>query len=201
MSKLPWDHHPDLSLDRLQLVAKILRDARQSALLLHDPGGGDTPWTLGCRAYGRCAEMLSRAAGKTCSWMRIISPPLEFVFTIGEVPVRFFRGDPSNPDGPHLRMSDAEAYQYGLAFGDRAVELRWRIVVETNATGETDRIVLIGSTDDRNVECKYMIPLLSDVTFIEPGREQARPPVQLPPPVVRLRRDRQTKSDDEGSDV
>jgi hypothetical protein len=201
MPKLPWEHHEDLTLDRLQLVAKILRDTRDKTLLLHDPGGGDTPWTLGCRSYGRCAEMLSRAAGSTCPWMRVISPNLEFVFTIGAVPVRFFRGDSSNPDGPHLRVSDVEAYQYGLAFGDNAVDLRWRIVVETNALGETRRIVLIGSTDAGAVECSYVIPPLSDVTFIEPGREHARPPRQLPAPVVQLRDKKKTKKGDDEGDV
>lgn len=202
MSKLPWEYHEDLSLDRLQLVAKILRDSRHNTLLLHDPGGGDTPWSLGCRIYARSAEMLARAAGTTCAWLRVITPPLEFVFAIGEVPVRFYRGDADNPDGQHLRVSDAEAHQFNLAFGSGAVDLRWRIVLETDATGETERAVLIGSTGMGDVECKYVIPMLSaSVTFIDPARTQVRPPVQLPPPVVKLRRDKQTKSDDEGSDV
>jgi hypothetical protein len=196
MPKLPWEYHADLTLDRLQLVAKILHDTRQGTLLLHDPGGGDTPWSLGCRAYARCAEMLIRAAGTTCPWLRIISPTLEFIFTVGEVPVRFFRGDSSNPDGQHLRVSITEAYQYNLAFGDTVVDLCWRIVVETNGLGETTRIVLIGSTMSGTVECSFVIPSLSEVTFIEPGREQVRLPRQLRAPVVKLR-DRKKEAEDE----
>lgn len=199
MPKLPWDYHPDLSLDRLQLVASILRDTRHNTLLLHDPAGGDTRWSLGCRVYARSSTALIRAAETQYPWLRVISPKLEFVFTIGSVPVRFFRGDAENPDGQHLRVSDLEAYQYSLAFGDNAIELCWRLVVETDAIGEAERVVLIGSTAAGNVECNYVIPALDQsVTFLEPARDQVRPPVQLPPPVVRLRRDNQTKSDDEG---
>lgn len=47
MAKQPWDYHDDFSFERLQLVAKLLRDTRLDALALHDPGAGDTAWSLG----------------------------------------------------------------------------------------------------------------------------------------------------------
>jgi hypothetical protein len=47
MPKMPWDYHADLASDRLQLVAKLLRDTRRDVLVLHDPGAGDTAWSLG----------------------------------------------------------------------------------------------------------------------------------------------------------
>ena len=169
MPKLPWDYHEDLSLDRLQLVAKVLRDTRRDTVALHDPAAGDTSWSLGCRVYARSTEMLTRVADSLWPWLIIVQSSLEFVFKVGAVPLRFFHGDANRPDAQHLKVVEAEARQLGFAFGDASVDLVWRIVVESNIAGEAEDIVIIGSTSERDVECQFVIPRLEDsVSFFEP---------------------------------
>jgi hypothetical protein len=44
MHKEPRHYHPDLSFERLCLIAKVLGDTRRDTLELHDAGAGDTSW-------------------------------------------------------------------------------------------------------------------------------------------------------------
>ena len=47
----PWQKYPDLTRDRLSVIATIIRDVRHRCVMLHEPDEGDGPWSLGCRAY------------------------------------------------------------------------------------------------------------------------------------------------------
>jgi len=201
MSKKPWDYHDDLSRDHLQLVGKTLRDVRTETLKLHDPASGDTAWSFGCRVYARTTETLSRQAETLWPWLKVVKPPLEFIFSIGAVPVRFFHGDADHPRGNQLRVSPAEQVQGNFAFGNAYVDLIWRIAVETNVVGETDRIVFVGMTPNGEIDCRYEIPPLDDsVSLIAPNRPASKSPVILAPPVVRPRRaqSEDRKEDDDG---
>lgn len=197
MSKKPWDYHADLSFERLSLLAKILRDTRRDTLALHDAAAGDTPWSLGCRVYARSTTMLVRAADQLWPWLKIVQSSLEFVFQVGAVPLRFFHGDAERPDPGHLRAVEVEAKQLDFAFGDAGTGLVWRLVVETNVAGETDSIVLIGSTPEGGVECTFPIPgLNASVQLFEPRRPTSKGGIELPPPVVKSRRKTDRKDDD-----
>ena len=189
MPKMPWDFHSDLSPDRLQLLAKVLRDIRKDTLVLHDPAGGDTSWSLGCRIYARSTTMLARAADQLWPWLKIVQGNLEFIFQVGAVPLRFFHGDSDRPDVGHLRAVEAETKQLEFAFGGGRGDLVWRLVVETDIAGQADDIVLIGSNSKGEVGCTYPIPRLEDsVSIFEPRRPIANAGVELPPPVVTSRR-------------
>lgn len=193
----PWDFHADLSSDRLQLLAKVLRDIRRDTIALHDPAGGDTSWSLGCRIYARSTTMLVRAADQLWPWLKIVQAQLEFIFQVGDVPLRFFRGDAEHPDVTHLRAADAEAKQLEFAFGDARGDLVWRLVVETDIAGEAADIVLIGSDSKGDVGCRYPIPRLDDsISIFEPRRPVTRAGVELPPAVVKSRLKAQKKDDD-----
>ena len=158
MPKMPWDFHADLSPDRLQLLAKVLRDIRKDSLALHDPAGGDTSWSLGCRIYARSTTMLVRAADQLWPWLTIVQGNLEFIFQVGAVPLRFFHGEADHPDVARLRAVDAEAKQLEFAFGEARSDMVWRLVVETDIAGEANDIVLIGSNSKGEVGCTYSIP-------------------------------------------
>jgi hypothetical protein len=197
MPKMPWDYHADLAHHRLQLVAKLLRDTRRETLALHDPGAGDTAWSLGCRVYARSTEMLVRAAEELWPWFSIVQSNLEFIFKIGAVPLRFYHGDPDHPEPARFQAVAAEMRQLGLAFGDARSDLVWRIVVETNLAGDAENIALIGSDSEGSVDCSYVIPDLDEsVHLFEPRRPDAKPGVELPPPIVTSRRDARKKDDD-----
>jgi len=200
MPKMPWDFHADLSPDRLQLLAKVLRDIRKDSLALHDPAGGDTSWSLGCRIYARSTTMLVRAADQLWPWLTIVQGNLEFIFQVGAVPLRFFHGEADHPDVARLRAVDAEAKQLEFAFGEARSDMVWRLVVETDIAGEANDIVLIGSNSKGEVGCTYPIPRLDDsVSIFEPRRPVAKSGVELPPPVITPRRKAQKKDDDAGS--
>jgi len=104
MSKLyPWDYHPDLTAARLVEVAKLLREGRHDAVERHDETIGDDNWVLGVRAYscGRFRVMQAHEQGKR-PWLSIINPTLQFIFAVGLVPVRFYRGDAEEPSEKDL---------------------------------------------------------------------------------------------------
>ncbi len=203
MPKRPWDFHPDLSRDRLQLVAEVLRHVRRDSIRRHDPAVFDTSWTLGCAIYGRSAEMLARVGAELWEWFRVIQPPLEFVFAVGAVPMRFCRDDPDNPEIQHLRVTDAEFRQSEFAFGCSTVDLLWRIVVVANPAGEPDSVVVIAVTPSGDIHCKYVVPELEGaIAFItNPVIARPGPGVELPPPMVHPRSLDSKKKQIDDSDV
>ena len=201
--RVPWEFHNDLSLDRLQQIGKVLRDVREGAIRLHDPAGGDSRWSLGVRIYARSCEILQRTGSELWEWFNVVSEPLEFVFTVGSVPLRFCHDDPDRIGANHLRVSDFEGQQIEIAFGDNAADLIWRIVVETSAGGDTKQITLIGAKPTGEVHCKFIIPPLQDSLsfFTTPLRPRTGPGVSLPSPVVRLKNQVIKKEADEDRDV
>jgi len=199
MVKLPWEYLEDLSRDRLQLIAKILRDTRNSTLREYSAKSGDGRWSLGCRIYERSANLITAAAEDgLLPWLKIVEPPLEFVFAIGDVPVRFYKGDADAAPGTHLKCAISEQMQLGLVFKEEKVHLIWRFVVETNSAGEAESIYFLGLTTSGIVECKYEVPPDDTVVFMSPPRTGGKPP-QLPPTAVRSRKSpNERKEDDDG---
>jgi hypothetical protein len=187
----------------MQLIAKILRDTRNNALKEYKPNDGDGRWSLGCRIYERTANMISAAAEDgLLPWLTVIEPPLEFVFGVGDVPVRFYKGDADAAPGNHLKCAISEQMALGLVFKDSKVHLIWRFVVETNDAGEAETIYLLGLTNAGVVECKYEVPPDDTIVFMTPPpRTGGKPPqTQLPPAGVRSRKPppEERKEDDDG---
>ena len=203
MAKQPWEYHEDLSLNRLQRIAKILRDTRNSTLIRFDAAAGDGAWSIGCVIYERSANMITDAANDL-PWLKIIEPPLRFIFRIGDVPVRFYRGDADAAPGNHITVAPSEMLQLGLAFNDARIDLIWRFVVGTNIANEADSIFLIGRTKAGDVKCRYEVPPSDgNVVFLTPPRTGGKPPqTQLPPTGVRSRKPpNERKEDDDGKPV
>lgn len=204
MAKCPWDYQPDLKPGYLQLVAKVLRDTRNTCLIEHNTAAGDTPWVFGTKVYGRSCEMLMRASeAMWTDWFRVVKPPLEFVFAIGSVPVRYYSGDPRDPGGRHTKLCAPEMYQLDLLHRSDTPDLIWRIVVDPEISGDTARVVLVGMTDDGTIECFYEIPDDGVVVLFQspdPSKESG-PGVTLPPAAATLRTDRKTKKDDDSDSI
>ncbi len=194
MHNFPWEFQDDLTLYRLQLIANELRATRRETIALHDPAGGDTPWSLGCRAFARSATQLTRRAGRDWPWLKILHVPQEFVFSIGDVPMRFFRGDSDYLDPRQRRVADSEHVQLLLTLGDDEPVLIWRLMMETSPIGEAGDIVLIGSTPEGAIECRYVIPESDQsVRPFDPSPPPATASTELPPPVVKPRQKKQTR--------
>src|SRR6266702_4537286 len=112
----PWVAYPPLSVDRLSVVAAILRQVRHDAVALHEPEAGDSPWSLGCRTYSRTCYELKAAASKY-DWLTIVpeSEALTFTFAIGSIPFKFYRGSPEDPPSRLLAMTYGELRHQQLA--------------------------------------------------------------------------------------
>lgn len=200
MALRPWQVHPDLSLSRLQLLEKLLREIRHQTLSLHDPAGGDNNWSLGCRIYARSCSALANAT-RVWDWLSIVDEGQQFIFKIGSVPVRFYHGDSESPSAQHLEVAPEEAEQLSLCYGDSGIDLIWRLAVETNALGEVRRIALIGAHSEGQIDLHFAIPRDDKLTVFAAPRTPIKRGVSLPAPGVRVLRSKQASdaiSNDDG---
>lgn len=129
----PWELHPDLSADRLLLIARVARTVWRRAGKSFKSDLGDTLWGFGCKFNERMRFALVEASANA-PWLRPILKNLHFVFAIGAVPARFYRGSASRPKKNLLRRSTPEKAQQSLAFPGLAAETAWiyRFAVDVN---------------------------------------------------------------------
>lgn len=185
----PWEFHSDLTEDRLVLVGQKLAEARHAVFDLFDERGDDA-WSLGCRAFSWCRKTIVAAASEDeLDWLNVIDPSKQFIFRIGDVPIRFFRGDSEAPIKKTMSTVHREAVQLSLEFPDepRALLLIWRFVIETDEQGDLVRIVFVGATPKGVSECIWEVPLfdaeLDDLQVqmpLDDGEDLPEPSVGLP---------------------
>jgi hypothetical protein len=182
----PWQKYHDLAKDRLSIVATIIRDVRHGVVLLHEPAQGDGPWSLGCRAYERICAALRKAAIKY-SWLRILpeASTLGFSFAIGNVPFRFYRGNPDEPPSHYQFKSYGEIHHLQLCLaldtGFHDMDGVLRLAVETDDTTEVSAVTLVEMDNGGNPRESYQIAFDegdSNVVSIQ------TPPVDLPPVIA-----------------
>jgi hypothetical protein len=142
----PWIAYPSLTLDRLTTVAALMRDTRNSTVLLHDESAGDSSWSLGCRIYSRTIANISREAAST-PWLDVLpeTHTLRFTFAIGSVPMKFYKGEPEDVPGRSQVRSYAELRQLSLAFEMEGIAPTHvlRLAVESDSFHNTSAITLV----------------------------------------------------------
>lgn len=190
----PWDYHADLTEERVVAVAQMISDGRQMAVELFDEEAGDDGWTLGCRAFqfGR-ARILRAGDSDEYPWLAVIDRTLGLIFTIGEVPVRIYRGVADEPTDRTQRQSFNELRQLGFSFGERdeGRELAYRYAVETDLDGSVMAIKFVGLSGQTAVlNWEVPINLTPDTGTV--GRA-ATESVDLDAPLVGVR-DRSSKT-------
>lgn len=195
----PWNSYPALTEERLRIVADLIRRVRQEVVALHAPNEGDNEWSLGCRAYTRICYAITKAT-QQFDWLTVLpdpGKPLRFVFTIGQVPIRFYRGDADDPPARYLVSTTAERMARQMAFefeGIPALDRFLRIAVDTNALGEADVVALAEFDELGSLLNAYPIPVAADSRIAQfPIRKEG---VALPPPVVVPIRQEERKQDD-----
>jgi hypothetical protein len=180
---IPWVKYPDLSRDRLSAVASLIRNVREDVAKLHDAEAGDGPWGLGCRAYERTCFALEKATAEY-PWLAILpdrEKPLRFTFAIGNVPFRFYHGDPKDPPSRYLAVTCEEIRQRQLALDlEIPTDTILRIAIETDSTGRASIISVVELDQAKTVTGDYAIPSDSQRTVI-PLRAK---PVDTPAPTV-----------------
>ncbi len=195
----PWDYHPDLTAERLVEVAKLLRQGRHDAVERHDEAIGDDNWVLGCRSYncGRFQVLEAHRSG-VHTWLSILNPNLQFIFAIGLVPVRFYRGDADEPTAKTCRVAYPELNQLGIAFVEEANdEVLFRFAIETDFDGSVDAIKFVGLRHSQ-VVLSWEVPLQTAeiVRFPVVASEQDHG-TELAPPAVGLLIDDEGVANDE----
>lgn len=190
----PWDYHRDLTEERLTTVALLIVDGRQTAVELFDEEAGDNGWTLGCRAFqfGR-ARILRAVDGQEYPWLGLIDRSLQLIFTIGEVPIRIYRGEADDPTDRTLRQSNNELRQLGFSFDERdeGRDLAFRFAVETDVDGSVLAVNFVGLRGETAV-LNWEVPIDSALggAIGVPATE----PVELDAPAVGVRDRAQTKA-------
>jgi hypothetical protein len=189
----PCDCHFDLQDDRLQLLAQFFASTRSALVALHDPISGDDSWALGCRGFARWRnQLLNKAKSGEWPWLGIINPGKKFIFSIGSVPVRFFKGSINRIPTRTLVYNFNECAQLSLAFPDGGNDygaLKWRFAIETDHFGEPSSVIfaaLSGEGEDANVVFHWKIPFEMESQCIELGSIRTDDMVELPAPAVEI---------------
>ncbi|WP_438850730.1 hypothetical protein [Brevundimonas nasdae] len=182
----PWEHHASLSRDRLVTIGKLIERGRNRALDRFDADAGCTGWTLGCEAFAFQKHRIEVAAAEL-DWLEILNPTMQFVFAIGEVPVRFYRGEPDDPNVRTLKQSFSELQQLSLFGADELVKLTaeplYRFAIETDIDGAITAITFVVLAGDTPV-LTWQVPLDEPITKISPLWVEGSEGVTLPAPSV-----------------
>jgi hypothetical protein len=185
--EFPWDYHPDLTADRLIRVAQCIVKGRNDALDRHNAAIGDTGWTLGCSAFQfACFRLLEVMDSGDYPWLVPVDRSLQFIFKIGAIAVRFYRGEADDPHVRTLRRTYPELIQFRLAFpDDEGRDLLYRFAVETDFDGSISAIKFVGLRDESPVFC-WEVPYEAGVGRMPRVVEPPAEGIELPPPPVKL---------------
>ncbi len=182
---LPWQVHPDLTRERLIVIAQLIAQGRNDAVVWHNAEIGDDSWVLGCRAFQLSRyQIISAAETGNLPWLEIVDGSKHLVFKIGKVPVRFYRGLAEEPTGRTLRQTYPELNQLSLVFPDERRELAYRFAVETDLDGSVSEIKFVGLLGDSPV-LSWTVPLENMPVSVFPVAPPAGG-VELDAPVVRI---------------
>lgn len=180
----PWKYDPELTEERLTKVGQLLAVGRGHAVDRYDPTIGDDSWTLGTCAYNYGCFQIKRAAGTPgFEWLGVIDPGKHFQFSVGGVPMRFWRGDPADPTSKISAKTPHEQLSFDLEPGKPMAGVLCRIGVETDFDGAllTASFVALRNGEPETV---WPLPLAEAeplIVLLDDERPEGR---DLPPPVV-----------------
>ena len=175
----PWDYHPHLQREAIIAVAGLIAQGRSDALIRHDETIGDDGWTLGCKAFQYARfQILKAAETEGFAWLSIMDSSKQFIFKIGEVPVRFYRGEADEPSDRTLRQTFSELNQLSFVFGNESgAGLAYRFAIETDFDGAITSIMFVGLRGESPVFC-WDVPYMEAVSL--PVATPATEGVDLP---------------------
>lgn len=97
---MPWEHYPQLSEERLTVIAeellKVLDNTYEQLSTNYDDN-----YTRGTATFGRQRQMLIKLCeSQKYDWLLLKNSGMDVTFEIGSIPVRFFADDPDSPKKP-----------------------------------------------------------------------------------------------------
>jgi hypothetical protein len=201
----PWEAYPALGPDRLVIIGDVIRRCRDEAATDHRPDRGESNWSLGVRGFERTCAALTWASAEH-PWLTVASGvgggPVHFIFRIGILPIRFYRGSPDDAPEKYRQASFQEfrEQQQALELDEGLPPHRClRISIELDAIGRTAAVYL-AEFDELAGEAvnAFEIPLLSGDVSVAPFVEE-KPGVELPPPAVELISAARRKAQNDGA--
>ncbi|MBS0538582.1 MAG: hypothetical protein JSR47_07495 [Proteobacteria bacterium] len=180
----PWDYHRHLTRKALIAIARLIAQGRSDALIRHDESIGDDGWTLGCKAFQYARFQITNAAQtEGFDWLTIMDPSKQFIFKIGDVPVRFYKGEADEPSERTLRQTFSELSQLAFVFGrEDGAGMAYRFAIETDFDGSISSIKFVGLRGDSPVFA-WDVPYTEAV--VTPPATPPTKGVELPKPEVR----------------
>jgi hypothetical protein len=139
----PFEAHPDLTPQRLALLSRIARKVWKKVQRAHRPKEGDAEWGFGCRFNERMRAAL-RFLADGHPWLRLIERRLHFVFCIGAVPARFYRGEAKRPKKNYMirRPKEVNEQQTAFPYNDDAKWL-YRFAIEAESIDSPPVMILV----------------------------------------------------------
>ncbi len=182
----PWEINQSLKQEYLIQMASFISDVRADVVDLYDPDGvGDTLRGLGFRAYECCRNrIIQEAAYGDKPWLSIITEEKRFTFGIESVPVRFYRGNPGNPEERRLIPSTEALSQMSLLpISESDAVIIWMFAIETDELRYADKVTFCGF-DSVTFEqvCLWEIPL-QDKVFTTPTPIAPKEPAVMKSPI------------------
>lgn len=170
MTEKPWDINPDMTQERIGVIANLIAEVRGEVIDRHDEELGDTRLSLGIRAY-ECSRsrIITLAKQKEFPWLRIITPEGRFTFNIGNTPVRFTRNVPKYlPDRKMIRSTEAaRQLRQLLLFEQHAnTEITWFIVFDTFYKNPADNVYCVGYDQSKQIICQWDVPIEDSVPMM-----------------------------------
>ncbi len=197
----PWESIPALSEEKIRYVSALIRKGQDSAVESFAFDQGDNNWTLGCVAYRRSCYQIEQAAEfEAANWLGVLSPGMEFIFSVGGVAARLFHGDPEGPESRRLKQTVIETRQFELQFPDeeKPKALMWRFVNVTNGLGYTEFVSCVGYDADERIHARHDVSAGEMPVVFRRSVETNEFADSEEPPEVQIREFPSSKVKDEG---
>jgi hypothetical protein len=166
--KLPVHYKPDLTHDRLTIIAGILLEEYYNTLddLSSDYDG---PYTWGCTAFGRQKNrIISLALAGTYPWLQVLNSGNDLVFAIGSVSCRFSSDNPENPK--KKATLTVNRYQQPL-FDDseNGEPCRFCFVLDKGYNDDMEpRVVFLGFAASGVIKCQWESDVVRTLHSVAP---------------------------------
>jgi hypothetical protein len=202
MKNAPWEHNPNLTKERILEITKLIVTVRGEVIERHDIKLGDTPLSLGIRAYECCRQRIkAEAKNEKYDWLSILTPTDRFTFCIGNTPVRFSRNEPDHlPKRKLIRSHEAES-QMSLPFWEEYSEyasIHWFLIVDTPYDDPAELAYFVGYSEHNEIICQWEIPLEGIVPAIGSMKDEQPEgkDISSPTPILRDLNKKKKKPDE-----
>jgi hypothetical protein len=167
--KLPVHFKPDLTHERLTIIASILLEEYYNTLD-NLTSNHDCNYTRGCTAFGRQKNrIINLALSGTYPWLQLLNSGYDLVFAIGSVSCRFSSDNPKNPK--KKATLTVNRYQQQLFDESKNDEpCRYCFVLDKGYNDDTEpKVVFVGFDASGSIKCLWesdTIRTLHSVTLV-----------------------------------